>query len=111
MKIYILTMLTLEERINILELLSGLDQDDLMSLASTVTRGLLKPTTREGRFITNQDFKLLDSTKYIEQFKVLKEKVTSYQFLLFFHGWLCKNDMEYNFLVSCWLAVSIFAFS
>ncbi|XP_054288422.1 uncharacterized protein C3orf38 homolog [Macrosteles quadrilineatus] len=40
-------MLSLEERINVLELLSGLDEDDILSLASTVTKGLLKPGSRE----------------------------------------------------------------
>uniref|UniRef100_A0A1B6KEV2 NTF2 domain-containing protein n=1 Tax=Graphocephala atropunctata TaxID=36148 RepID=A0A1B6KEV2_9HEMI len=44
---YSFNMLTLEERINITELLNGVSLDDLHSLATTITKGLLKTNTRE----------------------------------------------------------------
>uniref|UniRef100_A0A1B6ESY0 NTF2 domain-containing protein n=1 Tax=Cuerna arida TaxID=1464854 RepID=A0A1B6ESY0_9HEMI len=44
---YSFSMLTLEEKVNIEELLNGVSLDDLNSLASTITKGLLKTCTRQ----------------------------------------------------------------
>lgn len=44
-------MLSLEDRMNITELLSGLSVDDMLSLSFTITKGLLKPSTKEGEFM------------------------------------------------------------
>lgn len=41
-------MLTLEDKLNISELLSGMELNELLSISSTVTNGLLKPNTANG---------------------------------------------------------------
>lgn len=43
-------MLSVEEKVNVAELLSGLELDEMLSLAATVTKGLLKTNTFDGKW-------------------------------------------------------------
>lgn len=43
-------MLTLEDKLNISEMLSGMDEKELFSISLTVTNGLVKANTANGKF-------------------------------------------------------------
>lgn len=43
-------MLSVEEKVNVAELLSGLELDEMLSLATTVTKGLLNINTFDGKW-------------------------------------------------------------
>lgn len=46
---YSFDMLSVEEKVNVAELLSGLELDEMLSLATTVTKGLLNINTFDGK--------------------------------------------------------------
>lgn len=44
-------MLSPADRLNVVELLSGLSNEDVFSLCNTITKGLIKPNTPEGKIM------------------------------------------------------------